>query len=107
MSDIIIHKLNEAYIKIDCEKSIAQELSDHFTFYVPGYQFVPSYKNRLWDGKIRLMDLRTNFLYYGLIPYIKAFCETRNYNIFFEPDVNLTNNFSIIYIFNMSFIFSF
>ncbi len=95
MDNIIISKVNEAYIKIDCEKSIAQELSDHFTFYVPGYQFVPSYKNRLWDGKIRLMDLRTNFLYYGLIPYIKAFCETRNYNIFFEPNVNLTNNFSI------------
>ena len=95
VSDLIISKVNEAYIKLECEKSLAQEISDHFTFHVPGYQFTPAYKNRLWDGKIRLLDLRTYSMYYGLIPYIQKFCDDRNYKIYYYPEVNLTNNFSI------------
>lgn len=93
--ELVISKKNEAYIYIECERALAQELSDHFTFQVPGYQFTPAYKNRLWDGKIRLLDLRTNLMYYGLIPYIKKFCEDRDYKIHFSPDVDTTTNFSL------------
>jgi len=92
---LIITKVDEAYIHVDCERNIAQELSDFFTFYVPGYQFTPAYKNRLWDGKIRMYDMRSNKMYHGLVPYIEKFCEERGYNIFVEPKVNLTENFSI------------
>lgn len=95
VSDIIVSKVNEVFIKLNCERSYSQEISDFFTFYVPNYQFVPAYRNRLWDGKIRLLDLRTNQLYYGLIPYLKKFCSERNYSIDFEPNVLLTENFSI------------
>ena len=96
MSDtLIITKVDEAYIHVDCERNIAQELSDFFTFYVPGYQFTPAYKNRLWDGKIRMYDMRSNKMYHGLVPYIEKFCEERDYKIFVEPKVNLTENFSI------------
>ena len=75
MSNIILYKRDEAFIKVECDRSTAQELSIYFEFYVPGYQFVPAYKNRLWDGKIRLFDLRTFSIYHGLIPYIQKFCE--------------------------------
>ena len=92
---IIITKVDEAFGHIDCERNVAQELSDYFTFYVPGYQFTPAYKNRIWDGKIRMLDLRTSIMYHGLVPYIEKFCEERGYNIFVEPKVNLTENFSI------------
>ena len=95
MSDLIITKVDEAFVHIECDRSFAQELSDYFTFYVPGYQFTPAYKNRLWDGKIRMMDLRTNKMYHGLVPYIEKFCEERGYTVFIEPKVNLTENFSI------------
>ena len=54
MSKIIIHKLNEAFLKIECENGIAQEISSYFSFRVPGYQFVPAYKNKIWDGYIKL-----------------------------------------------------
>jgi len=47
---IILRKKNESFIHFECEKSIAQELSEYFTFYVPGYQFTPAYKNKIWDG---------------------------------------------------------
>ena len=56
--DIVINKKDEVYVKISCEKSVAKELSEFFTFFVPGYQFVPAYRNRVWDGKIRLFNLQ-------------------------------------------------
>ena len=97
MSDnIILHKKDEAFIRFECDRNIAQELSDYFTFYVPGYQFVPAYKNRLWDGKIRLADLRTFTIYHGLIAYIQKFCEEREYKLHIDPHITVTENFSAI-----------
>lgn len=96
MSDLILHKQNEAYIKFECEKSIAQELSSYFEFFVPGYQFVPAYKSRMWDGKIRLADLRTFSIYHGLVPYIQKFCEERNYDLEIDPQIIVGDNFSVI-----------
>ena len=95
MADLILKKLNEAYIRFECERNIAQELSDYFTFYVPGYQFTPAYKSRIWDGKIRLADLRTFNIYHGLVPYIQKFCEEREYTLELEKEVNITTNFSV------------
>ncbi len=62
-----------------CEKHVAKELSEYFTFFVPGCQFVPAYRNRIWDGKIRLFNLQSSQLYLGLISYLKEFCEEREY----------------------------
>mgnify|MGYP003350878098 FL=1 len=96
MSDLILHKKNEAYIQFECDRSLAQELSDYFTFYVPGYQFTPAYKSRMWDGKIRLADLRNFTIYHGLVPYIDAFCKERNYTLDIDFDVNTTENYSVV-----------
>ena len=96
MSDLILHKKNEAFIQFECDRNIAQELSDFFTFYVPGYQFVPAYKSRLWDGKIRLADLRSFSIYHGLVPYIEKFCKERDYTLEIDSDVSTTENFSAI-----------
>ena len=80
-NDILVSKKDEVYAKITCERHMAQELSEYFQFYVPGYQFVPAYRNRLWDGKIRLFSLQTNCLYLGLLPYLQTFCEERGYTV--------------------------
>ena len=69
-------------------------MSDYFTFYVPGYQFSPQYKSRVWDGKIRLADLRSFTIYHGLVPYIKKFCEERDYKLHIDPAVSVTTEFS-------------
>jgi len=94
--DLILYKQNEAFIRFTCEKSVAQELADYFTFFVPGYQFMPAYKNRLWDGKIRLADLRTYTIYHGLVPYIEKFCEERGYKLEVDAAVNNTESFSAL-----------
>ena len=94
MSDLLLTKKNEAFIQFECERSIAQELSDYFTFFVPNYQFTPAYKSRVWDGKIRLADLRTFTIYHGLIPYIEKFCAEREYSLEIADAIKLTQEFS-------------
>jgi len=48
---------------------------------VPGYQFTPAFRNKIWDGKIRLFNLQTSQIYLGLLDYIKVFCEEREYTM--------------------------
>lgn len=92
---LTVIKQNEAYVKIACDRSTAQELSDYFTFFVPGYQFVPAYRNKIWDGKIRLFDLRSNQLYHGLLSYIEIFCNEREYTLEYgDPRPDLTDDYS-------------
>ena len=93
---LIISKKDEVYAKVTCEKHHAQELSEFFTFFVPGYQFTPAFRNRLWDGKIRLFDLRSNSIYLGLIPYLRKFCEERQYDLEFdETGADLTDDYPV------------
>ena len=66
MSQLEIHPIDSVHIKVDCDKSIAKELSSFFTFSVPNYQFTPAYKNKLWDGQIRLYNIHTQKIYRGL-----------------------------------------
>jgi superfamily II DNA or RNA helicase len=97
LSNIIsLHKLNETFIRFECERGLAQELSSFFEFYVPGFQFVPAYKNKLWDGKIRLADLRNNTIYHGLFPYIQKFCNERNYELEVDDEITNTESFSLV-----------
>ena len=79
--DIIIHKKDDVYSQIECERSIAKELNEYFSFEVPGAKFMPSFKNRLWDGKIRLFDIRNNQIYVGLSDYIYKFATAKKYTI--------------------------
>ena len=86
MEIIKVKKKNEVFLHIETEPSIEQELAEHFCFYVPGYKFMPAYKNRMWDGKIRLFDLRYKTLYGGLFEYVKEFANARQY----ELEVDMT-----------------
>ena len=78
---IIIEKKDEVYLTIDAESDIRRELSEFFTFEVPGYKFMPQYRNRYWDGKIRLFKYAKGEIYYGLLPYVKKFCEDNNIQV--------------------------
>ena len=82
MSDIVISKNDEVDIIVKSNDSgIVMELSEFFTFYVPGYKFVPSYRNKLWDGKIRLYDTRNYTLPSGLLYHLEKFADERGYVI--------------------------
>jgi len=91
METLIVEKKNEVYITVDADPNIQREISEFFTFYVPGYKFMPAFRNRMWDGKIRLFSQKTKEIYFGLFPYIKAFAEERGYYIVSGKDVDIDN----------------
>ena len=88
--DIVVNKLDSVNLKIDCEDSIAKELSQFFTFTVPNYQYTPAYKNKKWDGMIRLFNLYSRKLYVGLLDYLVQFSADRNYKIDYEKSTSLS-----------------
>jgi len=71
---LIIDKKDEVYLKIEADADIRRELGEYFTFEVPGFKFMPQYRNRVWDGKIRLFSYATGQIYAGLYPYIVDWC---------------------------------
>ncbi len=83
-----IEKKNEVYLVLkDLEPSTSQELSSFFTFEVPGFRFMPAYRSRQWDGKIRLFNSGSGEIYVGLLPYIKKFCDRNNVDYIIEDGV--------------------
>ena len=79
MTDIVIQKKNEVYVTVKAEPHINQELSDHFTFDVPGAKFMPQYRSKYWDGKIRLYSqLQVRYM---VVLLIKLFRGQRSQNI--------------------------
>jgi len=75
---VVIEKVSNVYVQVTADDGILQEMSDFFTFSSPGHQFSPAFKARHWDGKIRLLNLKTRQIYLGLVPYIKKFCKDTN-----------------------------
>ena len=47
MSDIILHKIDEAWLRVEAEAGAFRELQEHLTFDVPGAKFSPKYKAKL------------------------------------------------------------
>ena len=84
---LIISKKNDVYVKVDTEPNIARELVDFFTFEVPGARFMPTYKNRVWDGKIRLYNQMTGEIYFGLVPYVEEFAKRNDISIEYKEGV--------------------
>jgi len=78
---LIIDKPNEVYLKIEADADIRRELGEYFTFEVPGYKFMPQYRNRVWDGKIRLFSYATGQIYAGLYPYILDWCKNNDVQV--------------------------
>ena len=84
---LTISKINESALRVQCDRGIGQELSDFFCFYVPGYRFMPAFRNKIWDGRIRLYNAQSQELPVGLFTYVTNFAAKRNYLV----ETNKTN----------------
>ena len=84
MSHLSISKKNEVNLQVKSETHVYYELSDYFTFDVPGAKFMPQYRNKYWDGKIRLFSNHTGEIYVGLLDKLIQFCEDHNYTYDFQ-----------------------
>ena len=86
MSHLVISKKSEVHLHIQSEVHVYYELSDQFTFEVPGAQFAPMYKKKFWDGKIRLFNIQNGKIYVGLLDRVIQFCKDHNYTYEFKDN---------------------
>jgi len=76
---VTVSKVDECFMRVDCDDGLAKDLHDYFSFTVPNAKFMPSYKNKWWDGKVYLFSIKTHKIYIGLLPYVDEFCRERGY----------------------------
>ena len=95
MEKIHIEKVNSLYIKVNCDPGIAYELTDHFTFFAKDYRYHPLYRSKVWDGKIRLFNLRTRTIYAGLLHKVTKFADDNGYEWTCGEGLNTTEEFSV------------
>lgn len=95
MPKINLTKVNETHLRVDSgDRGTIKELNEFFSFFAPNYRFMPAYKNKVWNGKIYLFNLNNQLLYVGLLPYIKKFCEERDYDLEFDEGLEELQEFS-------------
>lgn len=96
MDKIVIQNKDSAHIKVMCDAGIAMELQEYFTFSVPGHKFHPKFKNKMWDGKIRLFQAFTRTVYAGLRHYVEQFARERGYAVEYENNWYSEKEFSLV-----------
>jgi superfamily II RNA helicase len=89
---IKVEKINETFLRVFCDQNIAQELSEYFTFELPGARFMPAVHAKIFDGKIRLYNLQTKTLYVGLLSALKYFADQNDYTIEYLNEVESVTN---------------
>lgn len=93
---LVIEKCDEVLIKVHCDAGVAMELSDYFTFSVPGAKFTPMFRNKMWDGKIRLFHAMARTIYVGLRYHVEQFAKERGYECeYMNAEDFLEESFSI------------
>ena len=86
MSDVIIEKKNEVFLKIHCEPHIMYELKPHFTFQVESAKFMPQYRNKYWNGEINLLNITNGELYVGLLDKLIGKLNSYGYSYEFKDN---------------------
>lgn len=91
MFDLYLEKHSEIYIRVQCNFNIAYELNDFFSFYAKNYKFMPKYKAGIWDGRIKLFNIKTGLIYVGLLEKLIYFAQSRDYKFDADPDLFISN----------------
>lgn len=77
-----IKKYDETYIHVSSsDKGIERQLFDYFTFKAHNYFFMPKYRAGIWDGNIRLYNLKTKLMYAGLREAVIDFAKSNEFEI--------------------------
>ncbi len=81
MEIVNVEQINAVHLRINADSGIKMELEQYFRFQPNNYQFSPAFKNRVWDGWIRIFNAMKPILYVGLFHKLKKFCEDRGYEL--------------------------
>jgi superfamily II DNA or RNA helicase len=82
MAEVItVEQLDAINLKVTADPGVRQEIAEFFSFRPANYQFTPAYKNKIWDGYIRLYAPMRPVLLVGLIKKLIRFCDDRGYQM--------------------------
>ena len=63
-SEIILKKVDEVFMKVECDDGLARDLFDFFSFTVPNAKFMPQL--RIDTGTVRLDSFQSKHIRYTL-----------------------------------------
>ena len=78
---IRIRMVNHSFFAVESHPSQEAELREYFAFMVPGAKFMPAFKRKVWDGKVRLYNMVTKQMHVGLYTHLRRFCADRFYQL--------------------------
>jgi superfamily II DNA or RNA helicase len=78
---IQVYKLNEATLKLIGPPDFALEISEAFSFLVPGAKYTPMFRSGRWDGFIRLFNIGSKTLPSGLYSRLLEIADERGYSV--------------------------
>ena len=80
-TQILMEKDTEVFVRLICEPHVKMELNHYFRFRPNGYQFMPMYRRKKWDGYVYLFNMDSHRIYAGLKPEISRFAVDREYEL--------------------------
>ena len=90
-ADVHLQYIDSVHCKIHAEASTILDLAERFTFFKENYKFDPKYKARVWDGRIRMINRLTGYVYGGLAQSIKKYCEEEGLTFSFSDEMAYDN----------------
>lgn len=73
MCKLTLRKIDESNGYLDCEDyGLIMDVYEAYSYYMEGYMWHPLFKNKRWDGKIRLIKLNNRSFPLGLANNIKT-----------------------------------
>lgn len=73
-----LKKINSLYIKVETKnKNLLKALDKKFCYLEENYWFSPKYKAKLWDGKRKVFNLKSQTIPIGLSHYIEAMFDSK------------------------------
>jgi hypothetical protein len=86
METVEISKCNESFIRLNASASVQREIAAHFTHKMPGWQYTPAGKNKLWNGDIHFYNAKTHQLPLGLYSKLREYCKYNDLQLVFSAN---------------------
>lgn len=84
-----IKKINESLLKLESpDFGILKEIHEYYSFYADNYKFMPKYKAGIWDGKIKLFNIKNYTFPIGLFFDLIKFLNERSYNYEIDKSID-------------------